>query len=569
MSPQLLRTGTGGLFCATIRDVDVAWGTLTMGLAGGLALFLIGMAEVTDALKALGDDRLRWALARLSSNRLLGATTGGVVTAVIQSSSVTTVLTVGFVSAGLLSLTQAASVIIGANLGTTVTAQVIALKVTDYALALLAIGALLGVSVKRRRIRYLGSAVAGLGFVFLGMDIMSDAMSPLRSYDPFLRLMSDATNPLTALAIGAAFTGLVQSSSATTGIVVVMAADGLISLETAIAIILGANIGTCVTALLAAIGKGSEAFRTAAVHVAVNVIGASIAVFFIPQIAAAVEAISSSSANASPRQIANAHTLFNLANTAAFLVFLTPLVALVRRLVPDRAGRIAGEGQAAFLDDDLIDTPVLALEMVHKEVMRMALKARELLAAAVPAAIDGRRADLDELVEREQKIDELHAQILDYLGAVGQRRLGSDLRDDLLAMLAAANAVEQLSDTIEGQVINKGYQRLETMVEVSDSTRAHLDDLHAAALDTLDLSLVAIGERSWKLTRRVLATKSDFRDLEAQTRRHLAERLTAPEGGRVEAYSFEIELMEALDLVHRNCRRIVRALNLPDTQIRS
>lgn len=535
-----------------------------MGLAGGLALFLIGMAEVTDALKALGDDRLRWALARLSSNRFLGATTGGVVTAVIQSSSVTTVLTVGFVSAGLLSLTQAASVIVGANLGTTVTAQVIALKITDYALALLAAGALLGVSVKRRQIRYLGSAVAGLGFVFLGMDIMSDAMSPLRSYDPFLRLMSDSTNSLTAVAMGVAFTGLVQSSSATTGIVVVMAADGLISLETAIAIILGANIGTCVTALLAAIGKGSEAFRTAMVHVGVNVIGASIAIFFIPHIAAAVEAISTSEVNASPRQIANAHTLFNMANTAVFLVFLTPLVALVRRIVPDRAGRIAGEGQAAFLDDDLIDTPVLALEMVHKEVMRMGLKARELLADAVPAAIEGRRADLDALVEREQNIDELHAQILDYLGAVGQRRLGPEQRDDLLSMLAAANAVEQLSDTIEGQVINKGYQRLENMVEVSASTRELLDELHAAALDTLDMSLEAVGERSWKLTKQVLKTKSEFRDLEAETSRHLAERLAAPEGGRVETYSFEIELMEALDLVHRNCRRIVRALRLPD-----
>ncbi|MDH3301516.1 MAG: Na/Pi cotransporter family protein [Acidimicrobiia bacterium] len=544
--------------------MDVAWGTLIMGLAGGLALFLIGMAEVTDALKALGDDRLRWALARLSSNRLLGATTGGVVTAVIQSSSVTTVLTVGFVSAGLLSLTQAASVIIGANLGTTVTAQVIALKITDYALALLAVGALLGVSVKRRQVRYMGSAVAGLGFVFLGMDIMSDAMSPLRSYDPFLRLMSDATNPLTAVAMGVAFTGLVQSSSATTGIVVVMAADGLISLETAIAIILGANIGTCVTALLAAIGKGSEAFRTAMVHVGVNVIGASIAVFFIPQIAAVVESISTSEVNASPRQIANAHTLFNMANTAVFLVFLTPLVTLVRRIVPDRAGRIAGEGQAAFLDEDLIDTPVLALEMVHKEVMRMGLKARELLADAVPAAIDGRRAELDALVEREQNIDELHAQILDYLGAVGQRRLGPDQRDDMLSMLAAANAVEQLSDTIESQVINKGYQRLENIVEVSESTRELLDELHAAALDTLDLSLVAVGERSWKLTKQVLKTKSGFRDLEAETSRHLAERLAAPEGGRVETYSFEIELMEALDLVHRNCRRIVRALRLPD-----
>ncbi|MDH3295190.1 MAG: Na/Pi symporter, partial [Acidimicrobiia bacterium] len=342
--------------------MDIDWGTLLMGLAGGLALFLVGMGQVTEALKALGDDRLRWALARLSSNRFMGATTGGLVTAVIQSSSVTTVLTVGFVSAGLLSLTQAASLIIGANLGTTVTAQVIALKITDYALALLAIGALMSVAVRRQQVRYLGTAIAGLGFVFLGMDIMSDAMSPLRTYDPFLNLMSETTNPLLALAIGAVFTGLVQSSSATTGIVVVMAADGLISLETAIAIILGANIGTCVTALLAAIGKGSDAFQAAMIHVAVNVIGASVAVFFIPQIADVVRSIGSAgtefaAGTASPRQIANAHTLFNLGNTVVFLALLDPLVRTVRRVAPYRARRTVGEGEAAFLNDDLIETP--------------------------------------------------------------------------------------------------------------------------------------------------------------------------------------------------------------------
>ena len=540
-----------------------------MGLAGGLALFLVGMAQVTDALKALGDDRLRWALARLSSNRFMGATTGGLVTAVIQSSSVTTVLTVGFVSAGLLSLTQAASLIIGANLGTTVTAQVIALKVTDYALALLATGAIMSVAVKRQQIRYLGTAIAGLGFVFLGMDIMSDAMSPLKTYDPFLNLMSETTNPLLALAIGAGFTGLVQSSSATTGIVVVMAADGLIGLETAIAIILGANIGTCVTALLAAIGKGSEAFQAAMIHVAVNVIGALVAVFFIPQIADIVESVGSNDAatagTASPRQIANAHTLFNFGNTVAFLILLDPLVRLVRRLAPERAGRVVGGAEAAFLDDDLIETPVLALEMVHKEIMRLGLRARELLSDALPAAIDGKRAQLDELRDREDEIDALHAQIIDYLGQVAQGHLGEEQRSDLLSMLSAANSLEQLSDTIEAQVVNKGYRRLENLIEVSDSTRQHLDDLHRAALNTLDLSLEAVGERSWGLTNKVLETKSDFRELEAAASEHLAERLAAPEPGRVETYSFEIELMEALDLVHRNCRRIARALRLPSS----
>ncbi len=544
--------------------VDIEWWKLIMGLAGGLALFLLGMGQVTEALKALGDDRLRWALAKLSSNRVMGATTGAAVTAVIQSSSVTSVLTVGFVSAGLLSLTQAAGVIIGANLGTTVTAQVIALKITDYALGLLAFGAILGVAVKSRQGKYLGRALVGLGFVFLGMEIMSDAMSPLRTYEPFLDLMSGSTNPLMGVLMGAAFTGLVQSSSATTGIVVVMAADGLIDLNTAIAIVLGANIGTCVTALLASIGKGTEGRRTAMVHVMVNVIGAAVAIFLIGALAELVQTISpSAEETASPRQIANAHTVFNLANTVVFLTFLGPLVALVRRLVPERARRSAELGEVAFLDEDLLETPVLALEVAHKELMRMGLQVRNLLSEAVPAAMTGKRAQLEQLRADEAKIDDLHGAIIDYLSAVGQRSLGEDQQDDIFALLSAVNAMEQLSDTIETQVINKGIVRIEQMIEVSQPTKERIEQLHHAALETLDLALEAVGDRSWTLSTEVLESKKSFKELKQSASEHLAARLASGEPRRVEAYSFEIELVEALNLVHRSCRRIARDIRLP------
>ena len=248
---------------------SVDWLDLSMGLTGGLALFLLGMGQITASLKAVAGDRLRAVLARLSSNRIVGALTGSVTTAVIQSSSVTTVLTVGFVSASLLSVTQAASVIIGANLGTTVTAQVIALDVTDYALGMLAAGAAVAgaAGARRQTLSEIGSAIAGLGFVFLGLDVMSDAMAPLGTYQPFLDLLENSSSPIIGLAIGAIFTGLVQSSSATTGIVVVMGASGLLDLETGIAIILGANIGTAITALLAAIGKSRDAWRAAMIHV--------------------------------------------------------------------------------------------------------------------------------------------------------------------------------------------------------------------------------------------------------------------------------------------------------------
>ncbi len=540
--------------------MSIDWVTLAMGLAGGLALFLLGMSQVTDSLKALGDDRLRSALARLSSNRFLGAATGGGVTAVVQSSSVTTVLTVGFVSAGMLSLTQSAGVIIGANLGTTVTAQVIALDITDYALGLFASGALLAAAARRRQLRHLGRAIAGIGLVFLGMETMSDAMSPLGSYEPFLDLVSDTSNPMIALLLGAAFTGLIQSSSATTGIVVVMAADGLLDLEMGIAIILGANIGTCITAVLAAIGKGSEAMRTAAVHVAVNTIGAFVWVFFIGDLAELVVNITPDAADATPRQIANAHTAFNLVNTVVFLAFMGPLVRLVSRAVPDRAGLSPTQHQTAFLDNDLLGTPVLALEKTRMELMRLGMSVRGLLDDAVPATLTGRRPELDELVERDQEIDSVHEQIITYLGEISKGPVGDGQRNEIVALLKVANLFEQLADTIEGNVVHNGYRRLDQMVTVSEGTVERIGELHRAALTTLDLALEALGDPSAKASRRVTKTKEEFRGLEREAAAHLARRLAVAEPSRVQTYSLEVELIDALRYVHDGCRRIARAL---------
>ena len=261
-------------FVAQSTGESIDWVNLSMGLAGGLALFLLGMGQITVSLKAVAGDRLRAVLARLSSNRIAGALTGSVTTAIIQSSSVTTVLTVGFVSASLLSVTQAASVIVGANLGTTVTAQVIALDVTEYALGLLAAGAAVAAAAGRQRhtLSEVGTAAVGLGFVFLGLDVMSDAMSPLGTYEPFLDLLADSSSPSVGLVIGAVFTGLVQSSSATTGIVVVMGASGLARARDGHRHHPRREHRHGVTAVLAAIGKSRDAWRAALVHVLVNVL---------------------------------------------------------------------------------------------------------------------------------------------------------------------------------------------------------------------------------------------------------------------------------------------------------
>ncbi|MEE9417255.1 MAG: Na/Pi cotransporter family protein [Acidimicrobiales bacterium] len=543
--------------------MTVDWSDLILGLVGGLALFLLGMERVTNGLKALAGDRLRWTLAKLSSNRFAGMATGGVVTAVIQSSSVTTVLAVGFVSASLLSLTQAASLIIGANLGTTVSAQLVALDITQYSLAMLAGGSLVAAVTKRTQVAQLANTLIGLGFVFFGMSVMGDAMEPLGSYQPFLDLVSDASSPLVGLALGAMFAGLIQSSSATTGIVVVMAADGLIDLRLGIAVILGANIGTCVTAALAAIGKGREAARAAAVHILVNVIGAAAWVFFIPDLADFVEWLSPSAgtgATASPRQLANAHTVFNLVNTAVFLVFLTPLVRLARWVVPDKVSTEVEDQATAYLDKSLIETPVLALEVTRKELLRLGLKVRSMLADSLSIIITGTRAQLEALAARDDNVNSIHAAVVGYLAEVSRGPLGNTQRSELHDLLEVNNSLERLADLISVNIVEKGNQRLDDVVEISDSTSEALADLHNAALEALDTALEAVGERSVSSAEQVRDSKSEFTELEKSTRKHLAERLRAPEPGRVSAYSLEVELVETLRLVHHSCRRIARAV---------
>lgn len=556
-----------GVVIAQVSE-SVDWVDLGMGLAGGLALFLLGMGRITMSLKAVAGDRLRTVLARLSSNRYAGVATGALTTAVIQSSSVSTVLVVGFVSASLLSVTQAASVIIGANLGTTVTAQVIALDVTDYALGLLAAGAAVSAGAGRRRsLADIGATAVGLGFVFLGLDVMSDAMAPLGTYEPFLDLVADTSSPLLGLFLGAAFTGLVQSSSATTGIVIVMGSSGLLDLETGIAVILGANIGTCVTAALAALGKSRDARRAASIHVLVNVIGALAWVGFIGTLANLATWLAGDDGDlpATPQHFANAHTVFNAINTVVFVAFLTPLVLLSDKLIRKRVAvsDVAG-ADPAFLDRDVLGTPVLALELTRRELMRLGLMVRQMFDRSVPAALSGTRREMDAVAELGTEVEELGTAILGYLGDVSQGNLSEGQRGEFLRMLQVGTQLQHISDLIIGGVLAPGTRRLEQVVEVSEATQGIIRNVHEAVMNTLDDALEALGTGDLDAAERAAASKAEFRDIQWSATEHLEARLTAPAPRRVEAYSIEVALVQGLQRVHRTCRRIATVLREVD-----
>jgi phosphate:Na+ symporter len=321
------------------------WLTLGMGLVGGLALFLFGLDQVSSGLKQAAGDTLKTLLTRLTTNRFLGALTGAAVTGALNSSSVTTVLVVSFVTAGLMSLTQSVAVIMGANVGSTATAQLLAFNVSAYSLLPVAAGFFMMFAGKRNKVRDWGMMLMGLGLVFYGMGLMSEAMKPLRSYQPFVQALATMEKPVYGILAGAVFTGLVQSSAATVGLAIAMASEGLLTLPGGIALALGANIGTCATALLAALGKPVEAVRAATVHVLFNVLGVALWLPFIGLLSRLAVAVSPAGAGLEgverlaaevPRQIANANTLFNVVNTVAFIGFTGWFARFAIWLVPDR-----------------------------------------------------------------------------------------------------------------------------------------------------------------------------------------------------------------------------------------
>ena len=547
---------------------------LAMGLLGGLAIFLFGMELLTDALKTVAGGGMQRILARLTSNRFGAALAGAFVTAVIQSSSVTTVLVVGFVSAGLMSLSQSVGVILGANIGTTVTAQIIAFKVTKYALVLIAIGFGTQFISRDDKVKCYGAMLLGLGLIFFGMDLMSNATRPLRSYAPFIELMGSMANPLLGIIVGAAFTAVVQSSSATTGVVIVLASQGFITLEAGIALAFGANVGTCVTAFLATAGKPREAMQTALVHVVFNVAGIIIWVGFIDQLADLVRWVSPAAEGLSgaaklaaetPRQIANAHTCFNAVNTLIFLAFTGPLARLIEWLVPARRPADEEIAQPLYLDEILLDTPGLALDRVRMELGRLGEYVIRMMERALPAFTHGSRADLDRLTAMDDDVDALHGAIITYLGALSQQNASESQSERIYDYIATANYLENIGDTIETNLAEAGTERLRHNLQISEGTLEVLGRVHAKVRWSVHQALEAVVQDKGSVANEVIDAKDEINDLANEADTHLGQRLTAAAPNRLQAFRIESDVIENLKRIYYFAKRIAKVVAEADT----
>ena len=549
---------------------EISWFFLVVGLLGGLSLFLYGMERMSDALKNVAGEKMKDIMAVLSNNRIMGLITGAVVTAVIQSSSVTTVMLVGFVTAGLMSLSQTIGVILGADIGTTITAQIVAFKVTKYALLLVAIGFVMLFTSKKEKIQQYGYMIMGLGMIFFGMGVMSGAMEPLRTYQPFIDLMANMSNPILGILVAAVFTALVQSSSASMGVVIVLAMQGLITLEAGISLALGANIGTCVTAGLAAIGKPREAVRVAVCHVLFKIIGVLIMLPLIGPFAKFVVTISPSApeglnglqavAAVLPRQVANAHTLFNIGIGVLFLPFVTYFARIVYRLVPDKPLAEFEEIQPKYLSEMLLHTPSLALDAARHEIKRMGKRVDLMNSAMMPAVLTGNKESLLAVREMYAEVDILHKHLVTYLANVSKLKLNEYQTQKMIRLMDAVNDLDHIGDLIEVNMVGLGERRIEKGFKISQETQKVINTVYHVVSDALKAAVRAVVEEDNDFATRVISMKSDMNRLVEQADMHQAQRLISEDSGKFEAYSVEVDIIEKLKRIYYHAKRMAKTV---------
>ncbi len=496
--------------------------SMTMALLGGLALFLYGMKLMGEGLEKAAGDRLKRLLEALTRNPLMGLLVGVVFTMIIQSSSATTVMVVGFVNAGLLDLMQATGVILGANIGTTVTAWIVAgFQATAFMPLVLLIGVAMMMFLKKLKLQRIGQVVAGFGMLFVGMGMMSDAMKPLAESAEFARLMTAFSNPIMALLVGVAVTAIIQSSSASVGILEMLAIQGLVPLETSLYIIMGTNIGTCVTAMLSAVGATRTAKRAALIHLMFNVLG-TLVVFILVSLLPVSTWIGH--INGPALQIAVAHTSFKVFEVLCFVLLRKWLVKLVMILVPGEDKQ--GEGKSLkFLDDRILSTPPIAVAQICKEIERMGDIAIANLTRAMDAFFNKDSSLINEVEQSEDVVNYLNHEITRYMVAAAQLDLPASDVEQLGEMFHVVNDLERIGDHAENMA-EYANSRIEEEIPFSEDGLAELRDMLDKTVALFRLSMEAFHTRDQHLLPRVLVQEENIDDMEKTLQQSHVDRLT-------------------------------------------
>ncbi len=543
---------------------------LIIGLIGGLGLFLLGMKILSDGMQEAAGNNMRTILSKLTHNRFLAVSVGAFVTISIQSSSATTVMLVSFVQSGLMSFGQTLGIILGADIGTTITAQLIAFKLTDYSLLMVSIGFGMQLFPKKSKLNTIGKTILGFGILFFGMHIMSESMYPLRSYEPFLESLLKLENPLLGIVIGTVFTALIQSSSAFVGILIVLSTQGLLSLEAAISLLLGANLGTAITALLASINTNREARKVALAHTVFKIIGVLLFCWWIPSFAKIIMAISPKGtphlseiqhlAGVLPRQIANAHTLFNVALTIAMLPFTKIFARSVNKILPSHTAPIKDVFRLKFLDERNIPTPALALNLAKQEVIRMGYNTREMVSDIMLPFLTKDDTVIKNIESKEKKVDFLRDEINSYIMKITRRDIPEDRIQEAFQIMYAVKEFEQIADIIYKSLIKKAILWTQSDLEFSDAGRNELIDYHQHTLKQISRAIEVFSEVNLQKAREMKVKYKKYRSLAIEMDKQHYSRLKNDVVKSIESSEIHLELMSSLKVITSHATNIARIL---------
>ena len=551
--PLIILASISTLFAAPDENSkEISIFLIATGLLGGMGMFLYGMEMMSDGMKMTAGNSMRMILEKLTSNKFLSVFVGAFVTMVIQSSSATTVMLVSFVNSGLLNFTQALGVILGSNIGSTVTAQIVAFKVTDYALILIAAGSLMSLFSKKETVKNLGYVILGFGLLFYGMKVMSDTMKPLRSDPTFNTILTSFENPFLGILAGAIFTALVQSSSATTGIVITLASGGSITLEAGIPLIFGANIGTCVTAMLAGLNASRDAKRVAIGHVTFNVLGVLLFCFWIPTFS---EMVAQTSSNI-PRQIANAHTFFNIFASIIFIPFTGYIAKTIIRYFPDKTEERDIEKPAVLhLDEKLLNQPEAAINSAQAEISGVVGLMERVVGTLVrPFFNDQEQSDIENseldlktgLNQRLDKITFLNEKISEYLLITSRGDLNSDQSKEVFSLVSTVNYLESMNNMIKLRFDGLIKSREDSDVNFSEDGQREILDYHTKLVKQVKRLNKFFNKFDRAKAEKIMEKGQKYKDIEEKYRLEHFQRLSGDDSESVATHQLHMDLMDML-----------------------
>ncbi|WP_131039266.1 Na/Pi cotransporter family protein [Clostridioides difficile] len=485
---------------------------IVISLIGGLGLFLYGMSLMGEGLQKSAGDKLKKIIELLTSNVVMGVLVGTVVTGIIQSSSATTVMVVGFVNAGIMNLSQAIGVIMGANIGTTVTAQLVSFNLEGIAPIALGIGILFYLFTSNQKTKHLSEILIGFGILFTGMEFMKDAVAPLAEYKAFTdALLYFSKNPVLGILAGFAITGIVQSSSASMGMLIALASQGILPLSSALPILYGDNIGTCVTSLLSSVGASRNARRAAVMHLSFNVIGTIIFMLVLNKPISAI--VTHFDPTDTARQIANAHTLFNLTNVIILLPFSKYIVKLSNRLIPIKETESEIVNNTKYLDERMFSTPSIALGNTVQEVVRMGHKATNSLEHSIAGFLNKSNEDINKAFESEKVVNKLQKDILNYLLKLSKEPLRDDERFRTDLLFNTVNDIERVSDHAEN-IAELAMSVKEMNISFSDSAIREIYEIYNKTITNFKDALIVLDVKDFELANKVLEVENEVNYLE-------------------------------------------------------